>query len=120
MDIQEYKEIMERLDFIEFRQDLIFSGSELDRSIYEYRLTKKQYTKIMDLMDEYRRKIENNESCSHAGLETQIYKIVPEHNGDYHMCEEIVKGFYDEGRWEEVFIKLYGNMPKYSYLRRKE
>lgn len=23
MDIQEYKEIMERLDFIEFRQDLI-------------------------------------------------------------------------------------------------
>ena len=57
MDNQEYKEIMERLDFIEFRQDLIFSGSELDRSIYEYRLTKKQFTKIMDLMDEYRRKI---------------------------------------------------------------
>ena len=56
----------------------------------------------------------------HAGLETQIYEIVPEHNGDYHMCEEIVKGFYDEGRWEEVFIKLYGDMPKYSYLRRKE
>lgn len=27
----------------------------------------------MDLMDEYRRKIENNESCSHTGLETQIY-----------------------------------------------
>lgn len=120
MDNQEYMEIMERLDFIEFRQDLIFSGSELDRSIYEYRLTKKQYTKIMDLMDEYRRKIENNEPCSHAGLETQIYEIVPEHNGDYHMCEEIVKGFYDEGRWEEVFIKLYGDMPKYSYLRRKE
>ena len=47
MDNQEYTEIMERLDFIEFRQDLIFSGSELDRSIYEYRLTKKQYTKIM-------------------------------------------------------------------------
>ena len=41
MDNQEYKEIMERLDFIEFRQDLIFSGSELDRSIYEYRLTKR-------------------------------------------------------------------------------
>ena len=57
MDNQEYMEIMERLDFIEFRQDLIFSGSELDRSIYEYRLTKKQYTKIMDLMDEYRRKV---------------------------------------------------------------
>ena len=71
-------------------------------------------------MEEYRGRIENNESCSHDKLEKQIYEIVPGHDGDYHMCEEIVKGFYDEGRWEEVFIKLYGDMPKYSYLRRKE
>ena len=37
MEKQDYLAIMERLDFIEFRQDLIFSGSELDRSIYEYK-----------------------------------------------------------------------------------
>ena len=37
MDNQEYMEIMERLDFIEFRQDLIFSGSELERSKYQKR-----------------------------------------------------------------------------------
>lgn len=120
MEHKEYEEIMRKLDFIEFRQDLLFSGTALDRSIYEYRINRSQYEKIMDLMDEYRRKIDNRESCSHAGLEKEMYIIVPEHDGDYHMCEEIVKGFYDEGRWEEVFINLYGEMPKYSYLRSKE
>jgi len=34
------------------------------------------------------------------------------------MCEEIAKNFMLDGRWEEVFMKLYGDMPKYSYLKR--
>ena len=120
MDCREYEKIMERLDLIEFRQDLLFSGSELDRSIYEYRLTSEQYHRIMDLMDEYRARIERGEPCHHSKLEAQMYEIVPEHEGDYHMCEEIVKGFYNEGRWEEVFINLYGEMLKYSYMRKRE
>lgn len=36
------------------------------------------------------------------------------------MCEELAKGFRDENRWEEVFDNLYGEMPKYSYLKSKE
>lgn len=32
MENKNYMAIMERLDFIEFRQDLIFSGSELENA----------------------------------------------------------------------------------------
>lgn len=35
------------------------------------------------------------------------------------MCEELAKGFMEEGRWEEVFKSLYGDMTKYSYLKKE-
>lgn len=120
MNKEQYEMIMERLDLIEFRQGLLFNNTEIDRSIFEYGITHLQYRAIMDLMDEYRAKIEKGQSCSHGEFESKMYDIVPEHHGDYHMCEELAKGFMDEGRWEEVFMKLYGDMPKYSYLKRKQ
>ena len=43
MSNEQYMEIMERLDLIEFRQELLFNNSETDRSIFEYGLTRKQY-----------------------------------------------------------------------------
>lgn len=120
MSNEQYREIMDRLDLIEFRQELLFTNTDIDRSIFEYGLTRIQYQQIMNLMDKYREKIDRGEHCSHAVFETEIYGIVPEHHGDYHMCEELSKGFMDEGRWEEVFMDLYGNMPKYSYLKKEQ
>ena len=119
MNNEQLDAIIERLDYIEFRQELLFSNSDLDRSIFEYELTKEQYRAIMDVMDEYRNLIENNKNYSHYDFENALYAIVPKHNGDYHMCEELAKGFMDDGRWEEVFMALYGDMPKYSYLKRE-
>ena len=34
------KDFEERLDFIEFRQDLLFSNTDLDRLLYELRITR--------------------------------------------------------------------------------
>ena len=120
MNGEELQEIMERLDLIEFRQELLFNNTSIDRSIFEYGITRKQYRSIMDLMDEYREKIDSGKHCSHGEFEDKMYAIVPEHYGDYHMCEEFAKGFMDEGRWEEVFMALYGDMPKYSYLKKEQ
>ena len=118
MNTEQYKEIMDRLDLIEFRQELLFSNTDLDRSIFEYKITRAEFRAIMDLMDEYRDLIDKGEKCSHHAFEQKMYKILPDHDGDYHMCEEIAKNFMLDGRWEEVFIALYGDMPKYSYLKR--
>lgn len=120
MSNEQFDMIMKRLDFIEFRQELLFSNSDLDRSIFEYELTREQYRAIMDVLDEFRDLIENGKDYSHRGFENKLYAIVPEHDGDYHMCEELAKGFMDDGRWEEVFMALYGDMPKYSYLKKEQ
>lgn len=45
MSSEEYKIIMERLDLIEFRQELLFSNTGIDRSIYEYGLSRMQYSR---------------------------------------------------------------------------
>ena len=119
MTNQQYEEIMERLDFIEFRQELMFSNTDLDRSLIEYKITREQYRAIMDLMDEYRNLIGNGKECSNGGFEQRMYEILPERHGDYHMCEEIAKNFMLDGRWEEVFMNLYGDMLKYSHLKKE-
>ena len=98
----------------------IIRNDDVSRSIFEYGLTREQYKRIMDLMQDYRERIERGEKCGHGGFEQAMYEIVPDHRGDYHMCEELVKGFRDENRWEEVFDNLYGEKPKYSYLKLKD
>ena len=115
-----FSNIEERLAFIEFRQELLFENSDLDRLLFEYEIDHAQYEKIMDLMQAYRTKIDTKKSAHHATFESELYAILPEHEGDYHMCEYIARAFMDEHRWEEVFPALYGDMAKYKYLGNKD
>lgn len=112
--MREFDSIEERLDYIEFRQRLLFDNDDVSRLLFEYEITHDEYTKIMDLMDEYRKKIENKESVSNDIFEEKIYSIVPSKFGDYHFCEYIAKAFMESRRWEEVFPALYGDMLKYK------
>lgn len=107
----------ERLDFIEFRQELLFNDTEVDRILFEYNITQNQYREIMDLMDEYREAIESGkEEVSHLIFEQRVYDIVNHLEGDYHFCEYLTRAFQNGGRWEEVFVNLYGHIPKYKGL----
>lgn len=104
---------------LEFRQDLIFHDSPVNRILYEYKVTKKQYDKVMDLMDQYRKKIENKEKVSHGAFEQKIYDLIPQQSGDYHFVEFLTGAFKEENRWEEVFLILYSDMPKYKNLKER-
>ena len=72
MSNEQFFEIIKRLDYIEFRQELLFSNSDLDRSIFEYGLTREQYQAIMDVMDEYRDLIANGKNYSHNSFENKL------------------------------------------------
>ena len=102
----------ERVDQLEFQLELLFNNTDVDRFVYESKLTRKQYRSIMDLMDSMREKIDAGEDINHRDFESTIYKRIPEKNGDYHFCKFIAKLFAEEGRWEEVYPALYGDMPK--------
>lgn len=69
----------------------------------------------MDLMDEYRNRIRDNEDVSHGDFRKTVFIIQTSNkDGNYHFCEEIALAFKERNRWEEVFENLYGDMPKYS------
>ena len=106
--------IEERVAQLEFQVELLFNNSPIDRFIFESKITREQYTAIMDLMDSFRAKLDGGQSVHHYDFESGIYEIVPEKNGDYHFCELIAQLFAEEGQWDEVFPALYGDMPKYG------
>ncbi|MDQ0114376.1 DUF1878 domain-containing protein [Paenibacillus harenae] len=113
----EKEELLNRLDLIEFRQELLFSNTPYDRLLFEYNLSRDQSTSIMDLMDDLRTQIESGEKVHHGTLEQAIYRIAPNHNANYHFAEAIAQELHRAGRWEEVFATVYGHMPKYqSYM----
>lgn len=106
--MRHFDDLDKRLDYIEFRQELLFENTDLARLLFEYEIDRNQYRKIMGLMEEYRKKLDNKESVNHSTFETEILQIVPECDEDYHMCEYIARAFMDEHRWEEVFRLCMG------------
>ena len=104
----------ERVEQLEFQVQLLFTNSDLDRYLFETKVTPKQYEQLMNLMETYRGKISTGQEIHHSIFESEVYEIVPEYDRDYHFCELIAKLFMEEGRWEEVFPALYGAMPKYK------
>ena len=67
----------------------------------------------MDLMDEQRDKIDKGQKVDHIEFETRIEEITG--NRDYHFAEMVAKAFMEDGRWDEVFPELYGDMLKYKH-----
>jgi hypothetical protein len=117
MESDMLNKLNERLDLIEFRQELLFNNREIDRLIFQYNVTRDQYNRIIYLMDNYRKMIDNKEQVSHGSFEEEIYKIVPRHDGEYHFCESIARAFAEADRWIEVFDKLYGAINRYKFIR---
>ncbi len=106
----------ERVEQLEFQVQLLFTNTDLDRFLFETNVTNKQYKQLMDLMEAYRKKIDDGQEVHHGTFEEEVGRIVPEHNYDYHFCEQIARLFMEDGRWAEVFPALYGDMPKFQHL----
>lgn len=109
--------IEERLEFIEYRQQLLFDNTPISRILFEYDVSEKQNQTLMGIFEDYRQKIESGESVHHGTYEQEVYEAVPQNDGNYHFAEIIAKTLHEDGRWTEVFETLYGEMPKFqSYL----
>ncbi|MBU8772019.1 DUF1878 domain-containing protein [Cytobacillus oceanisediminis] len=105
----------ERLDFIEYRQELLFENSDYARLLFEYKVTREQTRAIADVFEDYRNKIEAGEKVFHGSYEQRIYEVVPQCDHDYHFAEFLAQENHKQGSWEEVFVALYGDMPKFKF-----
>lgn len=111
------RELEKKIEHLEFKQDLLFYDTPSNRILYENDITKDEYDKIMDLMDKYRKFIDDGEKTSHPQFENEMYSIVPRLHGNYHFVEYITRAFKEEHRWEEVFDSLYSELPKYKGMK---
>ncbi|WP_252406915.1 DUF1878 domain-containing protein [Bacillus subtilis] len=114
------QELLDRLDLIEFRQELLFDDTSFSRLLFEMKVTRKQHRQILDLFDSLRDKVDNAERISSSAYESKIYEIVPQCQHSYHFAESVAQTLHEEGRWEEVFEGLYGDVQKFQhYLNNK-
>lgn len=111
------EQLEKRVEQLEFRQTLMLSNNNINRLLLDYNIRQTEYKDIMDAMDDFRKNIENGKKVSHIDFESRVLDLLGRDNVDYHFCEYIAKAFMDDGRWDEVFPSLYGDMPKYKYLK---
>ncbi|MCM3110669.1 DUF1878 domain-containing protein [Lederbergia lenta] len=110
----EEQELLDRLDFIEFRQRLLFENNSYARLLFDHEITREQSDRIYDLLDDFRNSIDNGEDVHHGSFEQRIYEIAPHTSGDYHFAESVAKINHERGSYEEVFEHLYGDAPKFQ------
>lgn len=113
-------ELLDRLDLIEFRQELLFENTDYARLLYDNKVTREQKDNISELFSSLRNSLDNGEEImSSSNYESKIYEIVPHRNHNYHFAENIARVLHKEGRYEEVFVALYGDNPKFdTYLNK--
>lgn len=119
MDNKRFESLEQRIKMLEFKVQLLSERTNTSEILLEYDISKEQYDKIMDLMDEIRSDLSNNNEVNNSIFENKIYKIIGK-DGDYHFCEAIAKAFMEDNRWEEIFPALYGKFPKYKYYMEKQ
>jgi len=115
MDDERVKSMEDKIEHLEFKLNLIFHESNINRLLFEYDITEKQYSLIMTLMDEIEEKINKEVSISNSEYETKLGEIT-EKEGDYHFAEYIARAFWEDERWASVFPYLYGDFPKYKHI----
>lgn len=108
--------IEERLDFIEFRMDMLREGTEFTNFVYDCEITRGQLKELYDVMDKYRSKIDNSEDVSSIEYESEVLQIVDSRRLDYHFCESFARLLWEEKRYAEVFATLYKDSPKFRNL----
>lgn len=112
-------EMNERLDYIEFRMDLLRECTDFTKYIYDCKVTKEQLSKLYELMDVYRERIDNSQDVVSSAYESEVLSIVGRDELDYHFCELFSRLLWEEEKYEEVFEALYGDKQKFKKLFNK-
>ena len=75
---EKLKELQDRLDFIEFRQGLLFFKQPLHKASILYEISALEYNQLKSLIKAYEEKIINDEKINLEDYEFEIYKICPQ------------------------------------------
>jgi len=71
-------ELQDRLDFIEFKQGLLFFKQPQHKGSLLYEISIIEYDQLKNIIKVYEEKIENDEKINLEDYEFEIYKICPQ------------------------------------------
>lgn len=72
---EKYKKLEERISQLEFREEFLRYENNINSLVLDYNITREEYSKIMDVMDEMRSEIDNHKEVSNADFENKIIGI---------------------------------------------
>ena len=75
---EKLKEFQDRLDFIEFKQGLLFFKQPQHKASPLYEISSLEYKQLKNLLKIYEEKIENDKKINLEDYEFEIYKICPQ------------------------------------------
>ena len=99
--------IEKRIEQLEFQIKLVNNGSDFCHFIVEQDVTKEQLDLLLKMVERYRTLICDNKSVNSCEFEDEVYKIIPQKNGDYHFCISFTKLLALDNRYVEVYKTFY-------------
>jgi hypothetical protein len=96
-------DLFQKLDFIEFRQELLFRNTDLDRLIFENKFTRLEYEELLQLMDMFNKNMIGN--VNKDEFESTVLNVIQSRNED--LPKMLAYEFYKQNKYINVFSNLY-------------
>ena len=74
--------------------------------VLESNLSGEQVAGIYKLMHDYESYLAIGGKIKRSDFEQELYKIVPQREGNFHFAEDVVGSLYSEGRYQPVYRAL--------------
>ena len=103
---EKLKEFQDRLNFIEFKQGLLFFKQPQHKVSLLYEISSLEYSQLKNCISKYEEKIENDEKINLEDYEFEIYKICPQ-----------IKKYSDSAKLiSRVILKPWNYERLYSFI----
>lgn len=96
-------DLFQKLDFIEFRQELLFRNTGLDRLLFENRITRIQYEELLQLFDMFNKNMIEN--LNKDEFKSAVLNVI--HSDKENLPKMLAYEFYKQNKYTNVFSNLY-------------
>ncbi|SCI03467.1 MULTISPECIES: hypothetical protein [unclassified Romboutsia] len=103
MDSPYIKTIYNKIEFLEFKQNILFLKQPQHKASVFCELTLEDFLKIKDFTDSFSKKVLNNEILTFSSYEDELFEILPLLKSYPSSSKLVAKALMDE----DIFNKLF-------------
>lgn len=103
MDLSYIKIIYDKIDFLEFKQNILFLKQPQHKASIFCELTLEDFLKIRDFTDNFSNKILNNERLTFSNYEVELFNIWPPIKSYPSSSKLVAKALMDKEAFDKLF-----------------